>query len=518
MADKNINILLTLKGAITGDLAKVSRTLDKTKASLQNLEKASKQARKVAGDITFIGTAISGVFGLSLRTAANYNVQIAKTNQTLIDSFAALQVEIAQAVLPVYQKFVNVIINITKYVQNLDSALKEKLVRIIAVIGAVGVAVGLFGGFAARVFSLIIGVGKLTIVLGKLTVALYGFTAQYAKMVVLFAMSNPILAAIIVTIGLLSLAALKASKEFAVALEPFRLFFSFIEKMPGGSTFSGITKAIEGFQVSLQKFDEEQKGEEGTKSILDQIKEAIANLMKEFTKANTLDFANNFVINSQRIKDEMDRMRNYKLLGNEGFLKGFSTGINKSLSDLKNFASFGQQIAERTANTMSTYFSDMFFAVFTGDLDSLKDAFTNFTQSILRMITDIIAQYLTLSMLSSVVGGPFTSAFSATFGTLHSGGYIPYAHSGRAFDEVDVRLQKGEGVVSRKGMNAIGGKNTLKAINSGAGLSEGGQPNVIINMQTWDASDILRNKKALTTVIQNAILSNSSLRRTVKNV
>lgn len=510
MADKNINILLTLQSKITGDLAKVSRTLDKTKESLQSLDRMAKQSRRIAGDIAFIGTAISGVFGLSMMNAGKYSLQVAQANDKLTNSYAAMQVELANALLPTYNQFINVVINVTRYVQSLDSAFKEKIVRILAITAVVGVAVGVFGSFASRLVSLIIGIGKIIIALSKFAIA-------FAQTIILFASANPVIAALIVSIGAISLAIIYCKKEIAAALEPFRIFFDLITKLPGGQIFDGVSTSITNLQNKLTTLAEKEKSEDGTKSIFKQIEDALKSLSKVLKDVNSMPLNDGLIVNSQRMKEEMDRIRNFKLLGNEGFLKGFSTGINKSISELRNFAQLGQNIAMQTATAMSTYFSDSFFAIFTGDLSNLEEAFSNFAKSILRMISDIIAQYLTLAALSSVVGGPFTSVFSGLYGTMHTGGAIPYAHSGRAFDEVDVRLQKGEGVLSRRGLNNIGGKDALKAINSGASVSNSSQPIVNINLQTWDAQDIIRNRKMIEGVISSAISNNSGLRRTIKN-
>ena len=201
-------------------------------------------------------------------------------------------------------------------------------------------------------------------------------------------------------------------------------------------------------------------------------------------------------------------------LPNEGFTSGFVNGLQKAQEEMANFSAYGQEIAEKTVSNIKSYFGDSFYAIFTGQLDKLEDAFSNFANSILRMIANMIAQYLVFSSLSGIFGE--NSGFTKFYmGTKHQGGYIPLAHTGRAFDEVDVRLQKGEGVVSRRGMNAIG-KAGLDAINSGNVPQEQSQP-VIVNLQTWDAQDVIRNRNMITAIIQNAIQSNSTLRKVVKN-
>lgn len=54
----------------------------------------------------------------------------------------------------------------------------------------------------------------------------------------------------------------------------------------------------------------------------------------------------------------------------------------------------------------------------------------------------------------------------------HSGGVVK-AHSGLAVDEVPAILQTGEGVLSRRGMSALGGTTVLNSLNAGGGGSFG---------------------------------------------
>lgn len=558
MSDKNINILLTLQSKITGDLARVSRTLDKTKDSLQSLDKAAKQARRVAGDIAFIGTAISGVFGLALANAGKYSLQAAQANDRLTNTYTALQLELTNALLPTYNRFINVVVNVTRYIQKLDSTLKEKIVRIMAITAVVGVVIGVLGSFGARIISLIINVGKLIVVFTK------------------FALLNPYIAGIIALIALLSYVTYKFATDWNDSFEtkvipalsktesiflkfiagaqrdfmnlfktinflliPSEKVFSLIGKIPGNKGFEELAKGItyvreqldllaqsseDAMNNSLKRAGEVLSKNNGVlaemfKTPVDKVKELkkyIEEIVAMSGQMNSIDPSDNMIVNFRKIKEEIDRISSYKLVGNEGFITGFSVGIKKSINDLKNFAEFGKQIAQKTSTAMSTYFSDSFFAIFKGDLESLQDAFSNFTDSVLRMISDIIAQYLTVSALTGIFGES-SSIGKFLLGTKHQGGAIPYAHSGRAFDEVDVRLQKGEGVVSRLGMTAIGGKDSLNAINSGnVAASGGGQP-VYISLQTWDASDILRNKKAIVSIIQDAITKNGSIRKAVQN-
>ncbi len=76
---------------------------------------------------------------------------------------------------------------------------------------------------------------------------------------------------------------------------------------------------------------------------------------------------------------------------------------------------------------------------------------------------------------SLIVGGIMAAAGAIQIATIasqkfHQGGVVK-AHDGLAVDEVPIIAQRGEGVLSRKGMQAIGGSGALNDINRGGGVA-----------------------------------------------
>ena len=64
----------------------------------------------------------------------------------------------------------------------------------------------------------------------------------------------------------------------------------------------------------------------------------------------------------------------------------------------------------------------------------------------------------------------------------HSGGLIG---GGLDFDEVPIIAQRGEGILSRLGMNSLGGESNLNRLNSGERLNDSQQnnsPQIVINI------------------------------------
>jgi len=125
------------------------------------------------------------------------------------------------------------------------------------------------------------------------------------------------------------------------------------------------------------------------------------------------------------------------------------------------------------------------------------------------------------------IGGGIGGGFMSVLGTIgglfaffHQGGLVRpiFAHSGLAPDEVPIVAQTGEGVLSRRGMRALGGSDNLRRLNSGMGVGGGGGTTVVINqmIQAWDAQDVYRNRRVLSAALAHEIQTNGNLRKVMK--
>lgn len=168
----------------------------------------------------------------------------------------------------------------------------------------------------------------------------------------------------------------------------------------------------------------------------------------------------------------------------DDFIKGVSAGFKQLTREQYTWGQAGYDIVQEFARTSSNIMSDVFFDHFTGELDSLSDYWDSMWRSMLRTYTNALGEMASqwaLSGLSDLIfggagggggggiGGFIEDVFDAIF---HKGGMIK-AHSGMALkrDEVPVIAQTGEGILSRQGMNALGGEKFLNALNRGQSLN-----------------------------------------------
>jgi lambda family phage tail tape measure protein len=170
------------------------------------------------------------------------------------------------------------------------------------------------------------------------------------------------------------------------------------------------------------------------------------------------------------------------------FKGGFKEGLEQYLDSIGSTFQKAVTLAQATAQAMESAFSDFFFDLMTGKLKKLSDYVMNFLMLIARAVSNFMAQQMVgnimlgLGLGGGASGGGGGGGGYATVPALHSGGYImhsggyvPRFHvGGLSSEEVPAILQKGEYVVSRKGVAA------LDKINNGE--AGGGNINFTMNV------------------------------------
>lgn|GEM_PF-3561569 len=151
--------------------------------------------------------------------------------------------------------------------------------------------------------------------------------------------------------------------------------------------------------------------------------------------------------------------------------EGIKEGFEKAM---KSFGSFKDRITKHTVlmiNNMKTMWSDFVYNVFIGQLDDAKKAFESFGKSVLRIIANIISEWVTMQIITGI-GKMFSAGAGAAaagsvspgmstagaewgatsgFGGFHQGGMIR-AHKGMylAPDEVPIIAQTRERILNRE--------------------------------------------------------------------
>jgi hypothetical protein len=301
---------------------------------------------------------------------------------------------------------------------------------------------------------------------------------------------------------------------FQKLMVPLIKFYDLLGKLPGsvGETYRQAAAEVERFSQSLED-NTIQFNVDGLTQGLEEAKQAFNLAAQESAKEAIAQYDLVFA----KVKDTGDKTAD--------ILKNVAKEVGKGAEEAGKQFNAMEEFAKQSARNMQNAFSDFFFKAFTGELRSIKDVFADFGRAVLQMISNILAKLLLIKMFTAMAGAGGTIFGVPVASLFHQGGTIQRrnrafirAHSGLAPDEVPIIAQTGEGVLSRRGMRAVGGSDNLRALNNGESIQgEGITINVNQVIQAWDAQDVWRNRKMLSNAIADDIYNNGKIRSVIRS-
>ena len=301
---------------------------------------------------------------------------------------------------------------------------------------------------------------------------------------------------------------------FQKLMVPLIKFYELLGKLPGsvGETYRQAAAEVERFSQSLED-NTIQFNVEGLTQGLEEARQVFNLAAQESAKEAIAQYDLVFA----KVKDTGDKTAD--------ILKNVAKEVGKGAEEAGKQFNAMEEFAKQSARNMQNAFSDFFFKAFTGELRSIKDVFADFGRAVLQMIANILAKLLLIKMFTAMAGAGGTIFGVPVASLFHQGGTIQRrnrafirAHSGLAPDEVPIIAQTGEGVLSRRGMRAVGGSDNLRALNNGESIQgEGITINVNQVIQAWDAQDVWRNRKMLSNAIADDIYNNGKIRSVIRS-
>lgn len=212
--------------------------------------------------------------------------------------------------------------------------------------------------------------------------------------------------------------------------------------------------------------------------------------------------------------------------------EGWSRGLENYVRNTDSAFGFAAQMAQRTAQFMEQNFRTFFFDVMDGNIKSLNDLFKGFANFAKQMIAQVMAQLATMLALKAATGlmsgglGGFFGGFGGLFGGgggaaalsggVNAGGLfggLQFAAGGPVLgagnsDTVRAMLTPGEGVLNRRGMEA------LAQLNSGA-LPAERDPTIIVNVHNPGRTDqpTVNFRREMRGMIVDILYNDADLRR-----
>lgn len=291
-----------------------------------------------------------------------------------------------------------------------------------------------------------------------------------------------------------------------------RNFNSLVEKfkVSGFNTINAIEEFMSAYEEALVKIEEG-----GTKG------------QKWLSKmAHWADIAKKKFFELKAILEEFEKSTDKNKKSWDKFVVGMKIGLDATLKSFGDWGDKGKELASTYASGMQDMFQTFFFDAMTNNLQTLGDYFASWGRMILQVIAKVIAEMIVLfwwqqmvGIASATAGASPGGAAPAGGGVMHLGGIIK-AHKGLALGEVPIIAQTGEGVLSRRGMSALGGSQNLDSLNKGQSVKDDKGDTYIIapSFQLWTAEDVHRNRGVITDVIADAIERNSSTRKSYQDI
>ncbi|MDD4873880.1 MAG: hypothetical protein PHE15_02755 [Dehalococcoidales bacterium] len=451
--------------------------------------------------VTMLGASITGPMMLAFKNAEKYSAGVSNQIQRMKGVTLQFQISIANALVPIMEKFTNILGNLLNAWNKLGPVVQQQIIQGAFMVGVFltigGGAIWLVGKLTTLIGTVInLGAKFLGLMLANIPLTI--IIASVAILIVLMFKFKAVADVVMSTLEVLFLFFMNGleairlvfSRALAFILGGLEKLYTVLGKIPGplGKMYQSIAAGVKTAREELDKFGNQ----------------ALPNLERNTQKIGQIfstgegDWSRGFDDLKNGISGAFDWL---------GKLGDKFTDIKTTIYD---WGMAVKDIIQNLAQGMENAMSDLFFNVITGQFDELGKIISDFGNQMLKMIVQVLMKMLLINTIGNIGMGKFGKLAQY----FHEGGIIR-AHSGLAVDEVPIIAQTGEGVLSRKGMSALGRSN-FDRLNRGESMGGEVVNQPIVVIQAWDTRDIQRNAKALESIISNAMDKNSPSMRKFK--
>ncbi len=226
-----LNITISLTDRISNQVKSTADSLEKFSQAAKHV---GRELSQIGSTVSLLGGAISGPFVLALANSAKNSAAVSEQMTRLHSITNQFQATIAEAVLPIVERFNNILNGLLTAFNSLAPGMRTMILQ---------------GAFLAGIF-LTMG-GTITFVIGKivsLTANVAGLLSTFSK----FALANLPLLAIAASIGILIFLMFKFKGVADFVLSAFEILFKFLENgfLTINATFEGfIAVTLEGLAM-----------------------------------------------------------------------------------------------------------------------------------------------------------------------------------------------------------------------------------------------------------------------------
>jgi len=497
--------------AIDSSLRKTTEHAEKTKSAFSGMGMG---LRMVSMSMIRFGTMLSGPVVAAIAASTKFSGQARLTMNALADTMKQFSAEIADAALPLVEKFTEGLKKLVDWFSALPKWMKDAIVQFALIAGTLLVVAGttlylyrmllIFWGAVKAFYPVLIAFGKGLIAfllspLGLILTALALFTAAWV---------NNWLGIREITKNVLGW----IGKQIDNLTDGLNRLILTWELHAGGMTWKEAWKAAgEAVAETRRQIDEEGGGiEQKLKDIAD----AAAKAADKIRGLGKKDFG---ISIGSVIKEAT---------------AGFKLGLQGTVREYQNVSMTIENTTKQLVGSLQSTLSTGLFDWISGNFKSIKEYAADFGKTVLKMFVDLIAQlfvYWAITSAMKAMGIPIPPWLGGTSeheggevkkheGGLvyHLGGLIRKAHEGLGPGEVPIVAQTYEGVLSRNGMATIGGAQALNRINAGENLAGGPTINLVQVIRAWGPEDVYRERKTLSAAMVEELERNGVFRAAMR--
>jgi hypothetical protein len=503
MKNKEVSILIRLADYFSKEFQKIDKAVSsfavKIKHVSRDIKKFGQTLKSIGLDAIYLGAAITGPLVLAFKSAEGYSLGVRNELARFNNIVTSIKINIATALIPVFDQLNDVMASVLNFWNKIPQEIQTNIIQFTFWSGAILLAAGsillLIGRVSLLTGKVIEAGGNVTLFIAKLSplaLAIGSVAAAIATLIIFWDQMRgtavPVLNAIEIGILAVGIGYTKIFNSMSAGLIRFINALTdrlrVVAQIPGPqqTLYLNIIKDADKASAKLRAFSTD------TQNVIAAMEQRISEIMSgdDGALAGSLDSAH------EKVQETYELIKSM-----------FSGQVNEVGRAFDGWITAAQQAAQ----AMTSALGDGFFNVILGRFDELQDVAADFGDQILKILSQAVAKFA----LVNTIGKSFP--WLAEF--FHSGGVVR-AHSGTlAYGEVPIIGQAGEGIVSKRGMAALGAGNLMR-LNRGEQLGGGTtlQPTLII--KAFDATDVFNSRKQIEGIMIDALRRNAPIRGAVR--
>lgn len=457
MQNEELNIVLSLTDKLTAQIGEATKGIQKFG---QELKTTGATLQRAGVNMMFLGATITGPLAVAFKQASAYSAEVDKSLTRLSNITREFSNSVAISMIPVVNKIADIFGRLLDIWEGLSPKVRDTIVQFVLMAGIMLTLGGLTEMLIGRFFKLTgqllqFAVANLPLLLVAGAVALIAIHLDRLK---------PAINAIEIRVKEFTIGFLISIEHVLWGLQQINEFF----KQPVTNIVAARGRILEQISGLRDDINMIKQGSEGDMvTTIENLKlkfEELFNLLKTRTSEVGLQF-----------KQTMDTL------------------ITAEFKQLTNVAKQTWNVISLETQVFSTKFGDAVarWIVLGEDFGKkMKAIFQDMAMEAIKWVIQLgleIAKVLAMRAALAFLG------FHEGGEVMHQGGMIKKAHSGMAIasDERLILAQTGEGILSRRGMAALGGAGELNRLNSGKG--GGGGVTVYIQSASFRSEDDIQS-------------------------